>query len=242
LKQLTLSGRFLPLNLFLRFGLGFCVLCSFRSLDACVLELLEEKVWVIVRAVIILFFFLLSLEHSLDEAWALNGVVVLLGVFVQHTVRVILLDINLNAHLLVEADVAVVADVAVEGELASTTEFLLHLELHLVGAFLAPQSLNLDDILLGLRVDDDDVPVGTADEWVILRVDVTWAMICGQIVVCDRNGECDNIAGSDSFFTFNVHLICHSDDWHASPDDFFELGELGLIASEETKFGALRRR
>ena len=64
-----------------------------------------------------------------------------------------------------------------EGELASTTETLSHLELHHVGAFLAPQALDLNDILLGLRVDDDDVPVGAADEWVTLRVDVTWALI-----------------------------------------------------------------
>lgn len=168
LKKLTLSGRLLPLNLFLRFSLGFRVLCGFRSLDACVLELLEEKVWVIVRAVIIVIFFLFSLEHSLDEAWALNGIVVLLGVFVHHTVRVILLDINLDGHLFVEADVAVVADEAVEGKLASTTKTLLHLELNNVGAFRALQSLDLDNILLGLRVDDDDVPVGSADEWVVL--------------------------------------------------------------------------
>ena len=94
-KQLIL-GRLLPFYLFLRSGFGFLVPCSFRSPDTCVLELLEEKVGVIVRAVIILIFVLLSLEHSLDEAWALNGVMVLLGVLVHHTVRIILHDINFD--------------------------------------------------------------------------------------------------------------------------------------------------
>ena len=127
------------------------------------------------------------------EAGALNCIDILLGVFDHNAVGVVLDDFDFDGHLLVEAHVAVVADVAMESELASTAESLLHLELDDVATVSMLQALDLDDVGLGLRVDDDDVPVGASDEGVVFGVDVSWALVRGQVVVRQRDVERNDV-------------------------------------------------
>ena len=127
-----------------------------------------------------------------------------------------------------------------EGELASTTEALFHLELANVAAVGGLETLDLDDITLGLSVNDYDVPAGLADEWVILRVDVTWVLVFWQVVVGNSDGECNDVAGSDCLFTLNVDLVVNGHERH-DLDHLLQLGKLGLVAAEEVEFGAFGR-
>ena len=166
---------------------------------------------------------------------------VLLGVLVDDTTGVVVLDVHLDVQLLVEAHVAVIAEVAVEGELAGAAEALLHLELADVAAVFGLETLDLDNVLLGLSVHDHDVPVSLANEWVVLRVDVSRALVLRQVVIGDGDLESDDVAGCDDLFAIDTDLVRNSDQRH-DLDDFLKLGKLGLVSTEEVKFGALGRR
>lgn len=228
LTRCTLGGLRLSL---LSFGFGLRVLGGLWSFKAGVLELLEEQFWVVVRAGIVILVLFLTLEHALNEAWSLDSIVVFLSVLVDDAARVVLLDVHLDLDLLVEAHVAVIANEAVEGELAGATEALLHLELANVAAVLGLEALDLDHVLLGLGVHDDDVPVGLAHEWVVLRMDVSWALVLRQVVVGDSDLESDDVAACDDLFAFDSDRVCNSDQRH-DLDDFLKLGKLCLISTE----------
>lgn len=230
------------LRLFLfRFSFSFCVLLSFRCLEASVLELLEEELGVVIGAIVavVILFFLLALHHSLDEAGALHGIHVLLRVLDDCAKGVVLHDLDFDGHLLVEAHVAVVTDVAVECELASTAETLLHLELANVASFRMLQALDLDDVGFGCGVNDDDVPVGVSDEGIVFGMDVSWALILRQVVIGQRDVEGNDVGRCDRGLAFHGYYVGASDQGH-DLDDFLELGKLGFVAAEEVKFSTLR--
>jgi len=173
----------------------------------------------------------------LNETWSLDGFLVLLGVFLNHSVGVVSEHVNLNADLLVEANEAVVHDKAVELELAGATESLLHLELADIGVD-SLEAFDLDDVLLGLGVDDDDVPVALLDEGVVSGVDVAGADCLGQLVVLNVDGERDDVAGRDGRLALHFHFLVNRHKRHHF-DYFLKLDQLGLVALEESEFGAL---
>jgi len=202
LDQLVVFLSHLLLAVCLFFGL--LELLGFGGLQTGIFELLKEHFGVVVGAVVV--FFLFASHQLLNETWSLDGFLVLLRVFLNHSVGVVSEHVDLNADLLVETNEAVVHDIAVELELASATESLLHLKLADVGVN-SLETLDLDHVLLGLSVDDDDVPVVLLDEGVVGGVDVAGSYFLGQLVVLNVDRERDDVTGRDGRLTLNFNFL-----------------------------------
>ena len=209
-------------------------LSSLGRLDASLFKLAQEDLWVVVGSVAILG--VLTLHHGLDEAGALDSLLILDRVLLDDTVGVVLHHVHLDLDFLVKANVAIVHEEALESEFSSATESLLHLELDFV-AVVGLQALDLDHVVTAV-VTNHDVPVRLLQEGVVLRVDVGWGLVRRQVVVLNVDADRDDIGGCHGLLAFDARFSAGGDEGHHG-DHLLELSVLGLVAIEEVQLGTL---
>ena len=97
-------------------------------------------------------------EHRLDHAGALSGILVLLSIILNDTVRVVFLNINIDINFLIEANERVIHDEDMELEETNATKALLHFKLGNVG-FVGMDAFGLHNVLSCLSISDNYMPL-----------------------------------------------------------------------------------
>ena len=135
----------------------FCELLGLRSLDVGSFELLEEDLVIVIRAFVVIVTGF-SCEHRLDHAGSLGGILVLLSVILDDTIRVVFLNINIDINFLIETNERVIHDEDMELEETNATKALLHFKLGNVG-LVGMDAFGLHNVLSCLSVSDNYVPL-----------------------------------------------------------------------------------
>ena len=135
----------------------FVELLGFRSCDVGSFELLEENLVIVIRAFVVIIAGL-GREHRLDHAGALGGILVLLSIIFNDTVRVVFLNINIDINLLIETNEGVIHDEDMELEETNATKALLHFKLGHI-AVVGMDALSLHNVLSCLSISDNYMPL-----------------------------------------------------------------------------------
>ena len=135
----------------------FCELLGLRSLDVGLFELLEEDLVIVIRAIFVIFASFGS-EHRLDHAGSLGGILILLSIILDDTVRVVFLNINIDINFLIETNERVIHDEDMELEETNATKALLHFKLGNVG-FVGMDAFGLHNVLSCLSISDNYMPL-----------------------------------------------------------------------------------
>ena len=112
---------------------------------------------IVIRAIFVIFASFSS-EHRLDHARTLGGVLVLLSIILNDTVRVVFLNINIDINFLIETNERVIHDEDMELEETNATKALLHFKLGNVGV-IGMDAFGLHNVLSCLSISDNYVPL-----------------------------------------------------------------------------------
>ena len=201
------------------------------------LKLNLKSVQVILRTLTVTILLSIGIQHGLDHAWSLHGILVLFHYGDFLTLRILRQNGEIHVEAKNKAQVGIVHAEDVEFECACLSKPLLHLKDGLI-LLSSDDLLNLHDSLLCLLVHNHDVPLVLLEEGILLRDNPARVLVLLQVVVLEHDSDGYHILSRHVLLSVAKDLVSAGHQGHGLYH-VLNLLQLGFVSIEKSNLGSL---